>query len=169
MSDEQEVQVEETSGSKIDNLDDALKVIADLRKENASKRVKTKEVEDKAALWERHLEEQKTELEKLTESKVSLEQENASLRQQNLLDKIVREEGVDPEDIEFLVGNTEEELRAKAKKLAEKSKKLKEKGQPANFFGGIQGVPAGTKTPEDNLETYFAEMWRTSNKARYGG
>ena len=71
---------DESKGSSITSLEDALKVINDLRAENAAKRIKTKEVEEKATKWEEYVQSQKTELERLTESKTALEKQLADLQ-----------------------------------------------------------------------------------------
>ncbi len=166
MSDQEEVveQVETPTGddkpSTITSLDDALKVIDKLRSENAAKRVKTKEVEDKAAKWEEYVQSQKTELERLTESNVNLSKENAELKVGALRDRIAKEEGVAPDLFEFLVGTDEQTLRANAKKLAA-VKKQGSQTTAVDFYAGQRGAPVAK--PAEGLNDYFTQLWHESN------
>lgn len=154
----EEVESVEDKPSGIDNLDDALKVIESLRKENAAKRVKTKDVEDKAKRWEEYVESQKTEMEKLTESNATLSKENDDLKFSITRDKIAREEGVPEDLLEFLVGTDENTLRAKAKKLAA-SAGSKDSGEgKQDFFAGQRGKPVTPVT--EGLNDWFTQMWR---------
>lgn len=148
--------------SSITSLDDALKVIEDLRSENAAKRVKAKEVEEKAAKWEEYVQSQKTELERLTESKTALEKQLAELQANQLRDLIAKEVGVPEELIEFLTGSDEQTLRANAKKLASVKPQGSTTTAKTDFFAGQRGTPVSAK-PE-GLNEFFKQMWKDADK-----
>lgn len=148
------------TGNSIGSLDDALKVIESLRKENAAKRVKAREVEEKAKKWEEYVDSQKTELEKLTESKAALEKENQELKIGSLRSKVASEEGVPTNLVQFLTASDEAGLREQAKALA--SAKPKEPGKQADFFAGQRGTEL--KPTPKGLNDFFAEMWREADQ-----
>lgn len=108
--------------SQIDNLEDALKVINQLRDENAAKRVANKakdtEMEEKAAKWQAHLDSQKTELQLLQERNVKLEETLAEKTRLQLQRDVAKSVGLDEDLVEFITGSDETEMRAKAEKLA---------------------------------------------------
>lgn len=108
--------------SKIDSLEDALKVIDQLRDENAAKRVTSKaklaEMEEKAAKWQEHLDSQKTEMQLLQERNAKLEADLAEKSKAQLQRDIAKSVGLDDELAEFITGSDEAEMRAKATKLA---------------------------------------------------
>jgi len=156
----EEVVVTESSdsGSRIDNLKDALKELDKVRKEAAARRVQSKENEEKASKWEEHVRSQKTDLERLTEDKEKLAEEAKNLRLENLRNSVAIKTGLDPELVEFLTGETEDELTAKAKKLIAKSAKP---AKPADFFAGQRGTAVG-KDLNESINDWFADAW---NKA----
>ena len=166
MSEENEVTVEETTSevqptsSTIDNLEDALKELDKVRREAAGRRVKNKEAEEKAKLWEEHVQAQKTDLEKLTENVSALQSENARLKHEQLREKVARDSKLDPEDFEFLIGDTEDELKAKAEKLNSRRGK-----QTADFYAGQRGTRVDA-TKEETADEWFMKEWR---KAGSGG
>jgi len=150
----------EDKTSTITSLEDALKVIDKLRNENAAKRVKAKEIEDKATKWEEYVQSQKTELEQLTESKAALEKELETLRVNGLRDKVAKEEKVPDELLEFLVGTDEQTLRAMAKKLAA----VKPQGSTTtavDFYAGQRGTPVAK--PAEGLNDFFTQLWHESD------
>lgn len=153
----------ESKGSSITSLDDALKVINDLRSENAAKRVKAKEIEEKAAKWEEYVQSQKTELERLTESKTALEKQLADLQANQLRDQVAKEVGVPEELIEFLTGSDEQTLRANAKKLASVKQGSSNTSAPkTDFFAGQRGTPVSK--PTEGLNDFFTKMWREADE-----
>lgn len=151
-------ETEETPAEESLSLDDALKELAKVRKEAAARRVKSRENEEKAAKWEDYVASQKTELEKLTDEKVSLLSENDNLKKELIRERIGRSLK-DPEDFEFLVGDTEEELKAKAEKLNSRA------GKRANTFAGERGAPVGA-TQEKTTQEWFQSMWDNANTTR---
>jgi superfamily I DNA/RNA helicase len=153
------------SASTIGTLDDALKVITQLRNENASKRVKSKELEEKAQKWEEYVQSQKTELERLTESKTALEKENATLKLSQVRDRVAAEEKVPPELVEFVTGADEQEMRDKAKKLAgvaPTGSTTTAVTKTTDFFAGRRGAPVAESA--EGLNSFFEKLWRDSNE-----
>lgn len=142
--------------TKIDNLDDAIKEIQKLRREAAGRRVKNKELEEAAHKWQEHLDSQKTELEKLTERANAAEKEAADMRAEALRAKILAEFSIDPDLSDLLVGETEDELKAKAKKLSEL--KGKSSGKRPDFFAGQRGQAVAPAA--DDLNSWFKQLWK---------
>lgn len=115
-----------------------------LRKENAShrteKQAKAKELEE-FRTWK---DSQKSELEKVQERADNLEKERLSLMRTNAALSV----GLAEDDVEFVTGNTEDEIKASAKKLAERFGTNEEAlaqvaGRPGvtDVFAGNRGVP----------------------------
>lgn len=126
--------------SQIEDLETARKEIDKLRRENAKRRVQTKEdkqlIED-AKKWQEHLDSQKSEMDRLAEANARLEEKLAQ-RELALTQKMLAEEaGLDPDLAEFITGVTEDEMRAKAQKLASKAVKP----GPTDLFAGQRGAP----------------------------
>lgn len=144
---------EESQESEIKDLATALKVVEKLRREAASKRVKNKELEEKAKNWQDHLDSQKTELEKAQEEANRVKQEVEALRKETKVSKLVAKYGIPEEFHEFLVGESDEELEAKAKKLAALKKKNVE------FFAGPRGTGSVPNKAQD-LNSWFGEWWK---------
>lgn len=140
------------------SLEDALKELSKVRKEAAARRVKSREIEEKASKWEDYVASQKTELEKLADEKVSLLSDNEKLKKELVREKVGRTLK-DPEDFEFLVGDTEEELKAKAEKLNSRA------GKRTNTFAGERGSPVG-QTQAPSTQDWFASMWDKANTTR---
>lgn len=165
MSEEQENEAPEVlptgPSSTIDNLEDALKELEKARREAASRRVKNKEVEEKARQWEEHVQSQKTDLEKLTEQVSVLRTDNEKLRFEQLREKVARDSKLDPEDFEFLIGNTEEELKAKAEKLNSRRGKSQ-----TDFYAGQRGTPV-TATKEETVDEWFAKEWKKADSRSF--
>ncbi len=150
-------EVDETQQAQIDNalsLEDAQKVIKDLRREAAGRRVKGKELEEKANKWEEHVQSQKTELEKLTEENALLKQSLEVEKVEKLRASILAEYKLDASDAEFLKGS-EAEMKALAAKLAEKAKNGAT--TTTDFYAGQRG---GQVAPAaENLNDWFNQMW----------
>lgn len=126
--------------TKIDDIKTAKREIDKLRTENAKHRVNNKkmeELESDAKKWQEHLESQKSEFEKLSEAKAELEKKLAEKERAILQRDLVAEFGIDPELTEFVVGDTEDEMRAKAEKLAKKAAKA----GPPDLLAGQRGAP----------------------------
>ncbi len=147
---DEEVQQVETPAastpSSIESLEDAKKVIEKLRSENAAKRTKNREIEEQAKKWQQHMESQKTEMERLQESKQQLEAKLTAYETDRLRNDIAREVGLDPDLAEFIVGADEDEMRARAKTLVEKTAPKQAK-TPADLKAGDRGKPIVADKP----------------------
>ncbi len=119
--------------------------IAKLRKENAARRTKNKEIEDAAKKWQEHLDSQKTEFEKLQERLNTLEGENSTLKMERNQQALASEYGVDPDLVEFITGSDLDEMTAKAKKLAEKTAKRNRASAESMHAGRTSPVAQDSK------------------------
>src|SRR5690606_3995938 len=106
--------------------------IAKLRRENAAKRTKNREVEEAAKKWQEYVDSQKTEMEKLQDQLSALREENLRFKLEREQNRLAREYGVDPDLVEFIVGADLDEMEEKAKKLAAKSAQNKKPSTTAN-------------------------------------
>jgi DNA repair exonuclease SbcCD ATPase subunit len=139
--------------SGISTLEDAQKEIAKLRKENASKRTKAREVEDKAKKWEEHVNSQKTEMEKLQERLNELETNNGRYKLEKLQVDLAKKHGVDLDLSDLIVGSDEEAMEEAAKRLAAKTVKAK-KTTATDLRAGQQGRVDG-----ESASTWFADLF----------
>lgn len=131
--------------------------IKKLRRENAAKRTKAKEVEEAAQKWQQHVDSQKTELEKITEENSSLKQENRKLMVQLAQRDLAAEFDLDPDLAEFIVGEDLDEMREKAQKLAEKAANKKKSTVPtADTLRAGKTSPAQTKSTGAEL---LKQLW----------
>ena len=135
--------------------EDALKALKKARNEAASRRIKNKEAEEKAAKWEEHVKSQMTELERVSAENADLKSKLATKEVETLRNKIVAEAGIDPELAVFLTG-TEKEMKAQAAKLAEKAGKAN--GTAPDFYAGQRGNKVTPKA--ETLNDVFAQMWK---------
>lgn len=144
-----ETEVVETKKT-LDQLsqEELVEYVKTLRKENAShrteKQAKAKELEE-FRTWK---DSQKTELQKVQERAESLEAERLSLLRTNAALAF----GLDEDVAEFVKGDTEDEIKASAQKLAEKFGANQEalaqvagKTGVTDVFAGNRGVPVNQK------------------------
>lgn len=132
-----------------------------LRKENAShrtaKQAKAKELQEFQA-WK---DAQKTELEKVTEKAAKLEKDNLSL----LKTSLALGAGLGPEDVEFISGDTPEEMKASATKLASRLKPGSTTATTTtNVFAGTRGtaVSEGPQDANEIANQYMSQLiWGT--------
>lgn len=165
MSEEENAEVqetEETTETGITTLEDALKALEKVRKEAGSRRIKNKELEEKAAKYDEFVQSQKTELERLTEGKSKAEAEVAELRERNLRNEVVLKTDLDPE-LAGLLHGTLDEMEATAKLLVAKGGK-RDPGTPkqgvTDFFAGQRGKRVAPAA--ETLDEYFIKMWKES-------
>lgn len=129
--------------------DELIDYIKSLRKENAGhrteKQAKAKELEEYRA-WK---ESQKTDLEKVQDEAKRLKEENLSLLRTNAALAF----GLDEDVAEFVKGETEDEIKASAKKLAEKFGTNEEalaqvagKSKVTDVFAGNRGTAVNENT-----------------------
>lgn len=142
----------------IDDPAELKKLVKKLRRENAAKRVKGKEIEDAAQQWKKHLDAQKTELEKAQERAKELEAEIELARIEKLQHLIAKEFELDEDLEEFITGADEKEMRKKAEKLAEKAVS-KPASSASDLSAGRRGAHLAPKRGEggkflESLVTY---------------
>ncbi|OKI54512.1 hypothetical protein [Micromonospora sp. CB01531] len=129
-----------------------------LRKENAShrtaKQLKDKELEEFRA-WK---DSQKTELERAQEENATLKQDNLSL----LKTSIALGAGLTMDDVEFISGETPEDMKASAEKLAGRVKagQTNTTTNTTDVFAGTRGTATneGPKNPNDVANAYMAQL-----------
>lgn len=137
--------------------------VKSLRKENAShrtaKQAKDKELEEFRA-WK---DSQKTELEKAQERADKLAEDNLSLMRTNAALSV----GLSEDDVEFVSGTTEDEIKASATKLAarfgtndEALAQVAGKSRVTDVFAGNRGLPVndGPKDVKQQANDFLAGL-----------
>lgn len=99
--------------------EELVSIIENLRKENASRRVKSKEQEEQAAKWREYEESQKTEMQKQQEQLQRLQQERDSLEANYNAAMLCNSYGIDASNADLLGTGSMEEMEERAKRLAE--------------------------------------------------
>lgn len=130
------------AGALTDVQKDAL--IKKLRQENAAKRVKNKATETELEEFKTWKTSQMTEAERTQARAAELEKENASLKVEKLQREVARKHNLDDDLIEFLGGGDENEMNARAEKLAARGGSTDASGETAAqnaLFGGSRGKP----------------------------
>jgi len=131
--------------------------IAKLRRENAAKRTKNREVEEAAKKWQEYVDSQKTEMEKLQDQLSALREENLRFKLEREQNRLAREYGVDPDLVEFIVGADLDEMEEKAKKLAAKSAQNKKPSTTANDLRAGRGNAAKPTSGASWLRELFEQ------------
>jgi len=136
--------VVETSSSlaDVDDINTLKKMIKTLRSENAASRQKRNTVEGELTEYRKWKESQMSELEKANSEKEELTKKY----RKTLVEKLAIEYGVDEDFREFIVGDSEDEMKERAKKLgsrkgsdnSDSSEKIK-----ARLLGGNRGTAVG--------------------------
>lgn len=130
--------------------EDALKELAKVRSEAADRRIKNRELEEKARKWQEYEESQKTELQKLQDSVAERDKRLAEKDQDILRSKIAREHNVADEDLDLLVGD-----EANMKRLAERLGKPQGNDapkRPVDLLAGNRGTAVNGKTTGFNMD-----------------
>lgn len=132
--------------------------IKQLRKEAAARRVQNREKDGELEEFRQWKESQKTEIEKISERAALAEKQLQSLQQERLQLKAAREAGLDLDLADRVRGDTEEEMLADAKALAERSSGRHVPPSVINPYAGRRGDPVG---PEKSTGSIFRE-WMES-------
>lgn len=145
-------------------LEDLQKELAKTRREAAGYRVKAKENETAKSELDKIKEAQMSELEKANKRIADLEALTKTSAKEAALEVAKAKYGFDADDLEFVKGDTPEEIAASAEKLA-KRLGVKEEGTTAttssgspNLFPGTRGKPVG-KDKED-VNEYLRKQLR---------
>lgn len=156
--------------ASLEDIDDPVllkKMLKSLRGENAKSRLEKNAKESELTEFRAWKESQMTELEKANARADEAEAKAAEATRR----AIIKEFDIDEDLQEFLVGATEDEIRAKAEKLAKRAAATGEgeKGQgvlPAgttNLRPGKRGTPVGkAKTSADEGAEFLEDLWNTS-------
>lgn len=146
-----ETETVETNKSKLEELerDDLVNIIRDLRRENAKTRTEKQATKKELEEFQAWKDSQKTELERAQEEASRLKEEKLTLLRTNAALSF----GLDEDVAEFVKGDTEDEIKASAKKLAEKLGTNEEalarvagKTPVTDVFAGNRGVPVSKST-----------------------
>lgn len=159
--------------ASLDDIDDPVvlkKMLKKVRGEAARNRVEKNDVAAKLKEYEDWKDSQRSELEKA--NKRAEEAEAKVL--ETLKKSIAKEFDIDEDLQEFLVGSTEDEIRAKAQKLGGRKSSSDtqddQKGSGALPAGttlrpGTRGTPVGkAKTAQDEGADFFAGLWDNTFK-----
>lgn len=119
-----------------------------VRKENAEKRIRNRELEEKAKKWEDYELSQKTELEKLQAELADREKKLVETAREKTINALARKYKLEDDDLEFLTGSDEAALETQAEKLAKKlgrgQEKEEPKRRPADLLAGNRGTAVGS-------------------------
>jgi hypothetical protein len=118
--------------------EDALKELAKVRSEAASRRVANKELEAQAQKWKEYEESQKSELQKLQDAVAERDKRIAEKELEVTRSKIAREFNVSDDDLDLLNGD-EENMKRLAAKLG--NKKSSNDSRPPDLLAGNRGTP----------------------------
>jgi len=133
--------------------EDALKELAKVRAEAADRRIKNRELEDKAKKWQEYEESQKTELQKLQDAVAERDKRLADKELEVTRSKIAREFNVADEDLDLLVGD-----EANMKRLAERIGKPKDSEapkRPVDLLAGNRGTSVTGKTSSFSMDDFI--------------
>lgn len=153
-----EVVEEDKQESTITSLEEALKELKKVRTEAASRRVKNKEAEEKAAKWEEYVNSQKTELQRLADEKATLAEELKTERFERQKAQIVAEFRLSEEDAALLKGDVKE-MKALAARLANAAGNA---GGKPDFYAGQRGK--GPEPKPANLNEWFSNLWKETEE-----
>lgn len=132
--------------------EDALKELAKVRAEAADRRIKNRELEEKAKKWSEYEESQKTELQKLQEAVADRDRKLAEKELDVTRARIAKEYQVDDEDLDLLIGD-EDSMKRLAAKLGKKDAKDEPK-RPVDLLAGNRGTPVG-KGSSFNMDAFI--------------
>ncbi len=136
------------------------KMVGRLRHENGNRRRAERELEEKVQTltsWKLNHQNGLTEAEERAEAA-------EKLARQYVAKAVALEYNIDDDLVEFIQGDTEEEMWAKAEKLANTKGRKGSPGKPTktptqtDLFPGRRGTPVG-KTGEDESSEWFKDFW----------
>lgn len=133
-----------------------------VRAEAASRRIANRELEEKAKRWEEYEESQKTEQQKLQEA---LEAREAELNKFKLSEEkrgLIKEFGLEDDDIDLLTGSDVESNRKIAERLKAKMEKnngnATASSRPADLLAGNRGTPVGSTNDNNNFDDFIRNL-----------
>lgn len=141
----------QSSGESTLSHEDALKELAKVRAEAASRRIANKDLEAQATKWREYEESQKSELQKLQDQ---LAERDKAVNEAKLEAKrvsIAKEFNVADEDLDLLVGD-EDNMKRLAARLG---KKETTSSSPADLLAGTRGKPVGNNSNSFSMEDFI--------------
>lgn len=132
--------------------EDALKELQKVRREAAEKRVKNKELEERARKWEQYEESQKSELQKLQEAVAERDKRIAETELEVTRARIAHEFNVADEDLDLLVGD-EDNMKRLASRLGKKQEETRQR--PADLLAGNRGTAVGTSGNNFSMDDFI--------------
>ncbi|QGU03107.1 hypothetical protein CKALI_11315 [Corynebacterium kalinowskii] len=153
---QQATQPEDHKGLSAEDKD---AVIEKLRKENAQRRVESKELKERAQKWDEFEESQKTELQRATEAQTKLAEENARLQAANTQLTLATAYGIKAEDIALLGTGTAEEMEERAKRIQELYGASQSAPTPPPSQRPHEGFIPGTGQRQDIPDDTYPAGW----------
>lgn len=142
-------------GGKIATLDEAMAELKRVRQEAASRRIANRELEEKAKRWTEYEESQKTELQKLQEALAAKEKALADYEFEKTKRAVVKEFGLEDDDLDLLTGADEASIRKQAERLKARVGKTNQSSRPADLLAGNRGTPVGSTSETVNIDDLF--------------
>lgn len=140
-------------------LEDALAELKKVRSEAAQRRIKNRDLEEKAEKWKQYEDSQKTELQRLQDSLAEKDNKLAAYQLSELRNSVVKEFGLELDDAELLTGTDEASIRRMAEKLKARLGAVKPvaESRPVDLLAGNRGAPIGANSEKD-LDTILRQM-----------
>lgn len=148
----QEVTTEtKTDEPKVLSHEEALAELKRVRAEAAERRVKNRDLEEKAKKWSEYEESQKSELQKLQDQLAAKDKAIADKELEVSRSKIAKEFNVADEDLDLLVGD-EDNMKRLAARLGVKQN---EGSRPADLMAGNRGKPLGNSGNTFSMDDFI--------------
>lgn len=151
---------EENKGG-INTLEEALAELKRVRQEAASRRITNRELEEKAKRWEEYEESQKSELQKLQDALAEREQKLTSYELKEKKLDLIKEFGLENDDLALLTGSDEASNRQIAETLKARYEKLgasQQSNRPADLLAGNRGTPVGSTNDTNTFDDMLRRM-----------
>jgi len=147
----------EDEGSQDDNLsiEDYKRIVAKLRREAGSRRLKAKEVEEKLKEYDDWKKSQMSEVDRVKAERAELETELKQYRMEKLQKSVAAKAKLDAEFADLIKGDSEEEMLAHAKTL---KARLATSGNPEGTRPGVRGAPVGGDAHATANEWFLEQM-----------
>lgn len=144
----EEAQVAETKLS----YEDLAAEVSRLRRENASKRVKAKDLDDKLKKYSEWEKSQMSELERAKAEKADVERQLRELTNERLQATAAKKAKLDPDLADRIKGETEEEMLEDARRLAKRYPATASSAD--TMFAGTRGRPVGDGKEESESDWF---------------
>lgn len=159
-------------GKKLETVDDYKAEVERLRKENASRRTKLKELEPLAQAAREAEEANKTELQREREARIAAEQRDQQRQEDFDRLDIAVTLGIEPDNIDLIGSGSREEMETRAARVA--AMQQAQAGTPPPTDRPVEGLrPGASPEPPKPADDSYPEMWKPSHirdqeRAQYG-